>query len=151
MPGKPVPSAEFATLAQRLVAHFIDVCITFALILVFLIVAAMVESASTLLASGVKYLGVAAGVSYRLLGDGLMGGQAVGKRRMGIRVVDASTGRSCAVWQSVVRAVPLFVPFGNLMDVFYLLLNQRQRLGDRGASTYVVLGSPAPARSRGAA
>lgn len=144
MRTRALPDAQSATLYQRLAAHFIDGCIMVALMLVFLILAAMLDSVSSHLAEASRVLGGLVALAYRLLVDGFWQGQGVGKRRMGIRVVARSTGHPCGVGQSVVRAVPIFIPFIGLADVFLLLVNKRRRLGDFLARTEVLQGNPPP-------
>jgi uncharacterized RDD family membrane protein YckC len=144
MRTRALPDAQSATLYQRLAAHFIDGCIMVALMLVFVILAATVENVSSHLAGAFRILGALAALAYRLLVDGFLQGQGVGKRRMGIRVVASSTGHPCGVGQSVIRALPIFIPFVGLADVFLLLVNKRRRLGDFLARTEVLQGSPLP-------
>lgn len=100
MRRKARSDAEIATLYQRLAAHFIDSCIMVALMLVFVILAAMMENVSSHLAGAMRVLGGLAALAYRLLVDGFRQGQGVGKRRMGIRVVASSTGHP-AGWDSL--------------------------------------------------
>lgn len=139
-----LPDAQSATLYQRLAAHFIDGCIMVALMLVFMILAAMLESVSRHLAEAMRILGAFVALAYRLLVDGFLQGQGIGKRRMAIWVVANSTGQPCGVGQSLVRALPIFIPFIGLADVFLLLINKRRRLGDFLARTEVLQGSPPP-------
>lgn len=148
MRTRALPDAQSATLYQRLAAHFIDGCIMVALMLVFVMLAATVESVSGRLAEGMRILGALGALAYRLAGDGFLQGQGVGKRRMGIWVAARSTGYPCGVGQSVVRALPIFIPFIGLADVFLLLVNKRRRLGDFLARTEVLQGTPPPAPVR---
>ncbi len=67
---------------------------------------------------------------------------------MGIRVVASSTGHPCGLGQSVVRALPIFIPFIGPADVFLLLVNKRRRLGDFLARTEVLQGNPPPPPAR---
>ncbi|WP_172682948.1 hypothetical protein [Verrucomicrobium spinosum] len=57
MRRKARSDAEIATLYQRLAAHFIDSCIMVALMLVFVILAAMMENVSSHLAGAMRVLG----------------------------------------------------------------------------------------------
>ena len=144
------PAFEFASLWQRLAAHFIDVVIMIAILLVFMFLGAGVSSFSSDLDRVIPRVGLAAMVGYRLLGDALMGGRAIGKRRMRIRVVDAASRNACAFWQGALRNVLLFIPFLNLLHLHILLEAKQERLGDRLARTYVVrdeLSAPLPQKS----
>lgn len=146
MRRKALSDAEIATLYQRLAAHFIDSCIMVAVMLAFVIFAGMMEGVNRYLAEGLRILGALLALAYRLLADGIMRGQGIGKRRMGIHVVAVSTGKPCGKWQSLVRALPIFVPVIGLVDVMVLLVTKRSRLGDFLARTRVVEGAPLPAR-----
>lgn len=148
MPPKPAPATDHATLAQRLVAHALDLVVAFALVLVGFMLAETLELVSGTAATACRYLGATLGVGYRLLADGLMGGRSAGKRLTRIHVVQASTGRSCGVARSFFRSLPLFLPFVNLLDVFLLLQNKRERLGDRLAGTWVLQRSLSKRRTR---
>lgn len=71
---------------------------------------------------------------YLLFKDGF-GGQSIGKRLLGIRVVQGSTGESCNLPRSFVRNV--LGAFG-IVDAAFALGSKRQRLGDLAAGTSVV-------------
>lgn len=119
-----------------------------ALMLVFMILGALLESVSSHIAEAMRILGGLAALAYRLLVDGFWQGQGIGKRRMGIWVAASSTGHPCGMGQSAVRALPIFIPFIGLVDVFLLLVNKRRRLGDFLARTEVLQGTPPPAPVR---
>lgn len=71
-----------------------------------------------------------------LLADGLTGGQSLGKRVIGTRVVSASTGAPCTFTQSFVRNLLLLV-LGPI-DWIFIFGAHSQRLGDRLAGTIVI-------------
>ncbi len=115
-----------------------------AVMLAFVIFAGTMEGVNRYLAEGLRIFGALLALAYRLLADGIMRGQGIGKRRMGIHVVAVSTGKPCVLGQSMVRALPIFIPFIGLVDVFLLLVNKRRRLGDFLARTEVLQGNPSP-------
>ena len=71
-----------------------------------------------------------------LLADGMEGGQSWGKRVVGTRVVDATTGAPCTFWQSFVRNLLLTI-LGPI-DWIFIFGEPRQRLGDKAAGTIVI-------------
>ncbi len=74
--------------------------------------------------------------AYVLLADGLPGGWSIGKRLIGIVVVDATTRNQCSLRQSLVRNLSLILL---MLDwVFLTGSKRRQRLGDMVARTIVV-------------
>ena len=74
---------------------------------------------------------------YVLFADGLHGGQSLGKRWLGMRVVDADTGEPCTFGQSFVRNLTQVI-LGPL-DWIFIFGERRQRLGDKAAGTIVIL------------
>lgn len=76
---------------------------------------------------------------YRLFGDGIFRGAALGKRLFGIYVVDAKTRQPCSPKQALLRmCYQWVVPFA-IVDGVVLLCDGLQRWGDRTAGTYVLL------------
>lgn len=104
-----------------------------------------------------SYAGPLAALIYILISDGLNGGRSVGKRVVGLRVVNTTTGKAADFKDSLIRnspvAVPVlfsFVPFVGVFLVIvigipilaielYLMtrLDQQARLGDTMADTRV--------------
>lgn len=82
---------------------------------------------------------------YRLFGDGLFHGAALGKRLFRIRVVDAATRQPCSVGQSAIRMGVLFLPFVPIVpiiELIFLAVERQQRWGDQLARTYVLRSCP---------
>jgi uncharacterized RDD family membrane protein YckC len=75
-------------------------------------------------------------IGYYLFADALRGGQSLGKRWLGMAVVDAESGAPCTGWQSFVRNVLLSI-LGPL-DWVFIFGERHQRLGDKAAGTIVV-------------
>ena len=101
-------SVDLASRLQRLAAQFLDGLVAGAPAIAAFVIMLFSPGA------GITLLLVAAlfGALYTLFADGLEGGQSIGKRVLGLRVVSMTTGAPCS--------------FG-------------QRLGDKAAGTIVVL------------
>jgi uncharacterized RDD family membrane protein YckC len=82
------------------------------------------------------------GLAYRLIADGVFGGAALGKRLLGIYVVDAATRRPCSIGQAAIRMGILVIPFACLIEPVVLACDSQQRWGDRVARTYVLRRHP---------
>ena len=103
------------------------------------------------------YAGPLAALLYLLISDGLKGGRSLGKRVVGLRVVNTATGKAADFKDSIIRNAPVavfvlfsFVPFvgvflGIVIGIpilaieLYLMtrLDQQARLGDTMADTRV--------------
>jgi uncharacterized RDD family membrane protein YckC len=75
-------------------------------------------------------------LAYIIFSDALPEGQSLGKRVMGIAVVDRRTGRPCTAWQSFLRNVLLAIL--GFFDWIFIFGERHQRLGDMAAGTIVV-------------
>jgi uncharacterized RDD family membrane protein YckC len=84
---------------ERFIAKFIDFLVMGALFMVPGIV------------------GPLAGMTYLLISDGLSGGQSLGKRIIGLKVVSLTTGAPCDFRKSMIRNSP----FAVLLIFFYLV------------------------------
>ena len=80
--------------------------------------------------------GVVWALFYYLLADGLPGGQSLGKRWIGTRVIRVQTGEPCSFARSVVRN--LFLAVLGPIDWVFIFGEHHQRLGDKVAGTAVV-------------
>ena len=72
---------------------------------------------------------------YLFLADAFHDGQSFAKQLLGVRVVDAKTGRPCTFGQSFVRNI--FTILGPI-DWIFIFGEAHQRLGDKAAGTVVV-------------
>ena len=126
-------SVDLASRLQRLAAQFIDGLVAGAPALAALLFTFLLPR------TGVVLILVAAlfGVLYTLLADGLEGGQSIGKRLVGIRVVSMATGAPCTFGQSFLRNLLLMI-LGPI-DWVFIFGERHQRLGDKAAGTIVVL------------
>lgn len=73
---------------------------------------------------------------YYLLSDALPKGQSIGKKLLNISVVHENTGAYCTVTQSIIRN--LLTPILGIIEVIFIFMKRRQRLGDMLASTIVI-------------
>ena len=83
-----------------------------------------------LVIAGLVWAGV-----YHLFADGLRDGQSLGKRRIGMRVIDAETGAPCTFGKSFLRN---FLAILGPLDWIFIFGERHQRLGDKAAGTIVV-------------
>ena len=74
---------------------------------------------------------------YLIFADGLHAGQSFAKQWLGMRVVDAKTGKPCTFGQSFVRNILLAI-LGPI-DWIFIFGERHQRLGDKAAGTIVVI------------
>jgi len=74
---------------------------------------------------------------YYLFADGLPGGQSLGKRFIGMYVIDEKSGEPCTWGDSFVRN--FFLAALGPIDWLFIFGDKHQRLGDKVAGTIVVL------------
>ena len=124
-------TVSFASRSDRLFAQALDGIVGWAP----MGIAAFVANRSV--GSGGVLLAIAFcwAVFYYLFADGFRDGQSLGKRRLGMRVVDARTGNPCTFLQSCIRNA--FVVLGPI-DYIFIFGEQHQRLGDKAAGTVVL-------------
>lgn len=81
-------------------------------------------------------LAAALAVGYYLFSDALPNGQSVGKKLLGMRVIDELSSISCTMLQSFVRNIT--TPFLSILDWIFIFFGSRKRLGDMIANTIVI-------------
>lgn len=71
---------------------------------------------------------------------GFLGGQSIGKKLMGIKVVKEDTGASLVgdYGTAIVRQVSLIIPLFNLVDALMVFSATSKRFGDQWAKTIVI-------------
>jgi len=74
---------------------------------------------------------------YYLFADGFPGGQSLGKRWIGMYVIDEKSGEPCTWGDSLVRN--FFLAALGPIDWIFIFGEKHQRLGDKVAGTIVVL------------
>ena len=126
-------SIDIASRLQRVAAQFLDGLVAGAPAIVAFVVMRFSPSVGV----GVLLVAALFGALYTLFADGLEGGQSIGKRLVGLRVVSAETGAPCTFGQSFVRNLLLMI-LGPI-DWIFILGERHQRLGDKAAGTMVVL------------
>ena len=113
-------------------------------------------------------VGVLLSLVYLGLSDSMHSGQSLGKRVMGFSVISLEDGGPCTLKQSVIRNLPILIPWGLLVIPFwgwflafllsvplfaleiYLIskINSGHRLGDVMADTSVIGQSSDPIESK---
>jgi uncharacterized RDD family membrane protein YckC len=126
-------SVDLASLGQRLAGQCIDGLVAAVPVLVGAAITALLSRVGIALI----LVGILFAILYHLLADGLEGGQSLGKRLVGIRVVSERTGAPCTFGQSFLRNLVLTL-LGPI-DWIFIFGDKRQRLGDKAAGTIVVL------------
>lgn len=138
---------------DRIVAQIVDLIVQFVQLVVVAVLLAVLVRPGT--EEGARALAFPAMLSLPLYGgllEGYWNGQTVGKRMVGIRVVD-DRGREPSVGQAILRNVPAIVLFSWLTTAVALALiamdDRRQRLFDDVAGTFVVGDRPVHAHRTG--
>ena len=129
---------ESASFLRRFIAQAIDTTVIAALMIVPFSLAPAHSTLETLLLCA----SLSFALIYRVIGDGLFEGAALGKRILGIYVVDAATRRPCSIGQAAIRMGILIIPLTPLIEPVVLACDGQQRWGDRVAHTYVLRRHP---------
>jgi uncharacterized RDD family membrane protein YckC len=124
--------SKFASIPSRFVAYLIDfngsLFVLVAICVPIDILTARSGSYTTAWICMVSWWG------YMLFKDGF-NGQSVGKRILRIQVIAKKSGEPCTFSGSLIRNLLHFL---GVLDWAFIFGRERQRLGDRGADTYVV-------------
>ncbi|MFW9080120.1 RDD family protein [Pseudomonas sp. P2757] len=123
---------NLAGLGRRWGGQIIDSIVTFAL---FFIVARVLEFVGVP-ASQAGLVGFCVGVAYYLFSDAMPNGQSIGKKLLGMAVIDERSYMDCNLYQSFMRNIT--TPFLNFFDWIFIFFGSRKRLGDMLASTIVI-------------
>ena len=117
---------------RRLLAFLIDYFVIY--ILCYIVIFTLVKTES-LVVLYTPYIPL----FYMLLKDALFAGQSIGKKVLGIQVIDVSNGAACSYLESFKRNLPIFfVPFALLFGTADILKKKIQRFGEGWANTVVV-------------
>ena len=119
-----------ASRGQRLIGQFLD-----GVVYAGIVLAGALLGILTLGLLG--FVGGLVALAYALFQDGLGRGQSYAKKWMGLQVIDTRTGGPCTFGQSFIRNLLLLVL--GFIDWLFIFGVTRQRLGDRAASTVVVV------------
>jgi uncharacterized RDD family membrane protein YckC len=125
---------ELAPISARLAAKFIDVIGGFIFICILSFPLYLIVS-NRALGDRVFNLLIVLYVGYLLFAD-TANGQGIGKRLMGITVIEKESGNRCSFQKVFVRNVVL--SFLGPIDCLFALGESKMRLGDRLARTVVV-------------
>ena len=124
----PAPAPERATAGVRFLAHLID---------------GVVGGVPAL----IPVVGWLWAILYIFTKDALpfLGGQSIGKKAMGLRVVNMETGKPIKgdYGAAITRQISLFIPFFGFVDACMVFSAEGLRFGDKWAKTVVVKNSPA--------
>jgi len=124
----PAPANELASAGQRFLASFLDVIVAG--------VPAFIPIAGWIWA-----------ILYTWTKDALpfLGGQSVGKKVLGLRVINLETGKPIKgdYGAAIVRQLSLVIPFFGFVDACMVFSSERRRFGDKWAKTVVVRNNPA--------
>lgn len=79
------------------------------------------------------------GLAYALLKDTLYDGRSIGKKMMGLQVINSQTLTPCKMMESVIRNVTLLIPIFSLVDAVMVFVDKDNlRFGDKWANTMVI-------------
>ena len=131
--GSIIESHMLASPGLRYLGQLIDGVISIS-IFIFLLWAITLIGLSQETASLIAFFVAAI---YFLLSDGFAKGQSIGKKLLGMSVIDSVTGKSCSFPQSFFRNV--LTPLIGMFDAVFILGKRRQRLGDKLANTIVIV------------
>jgi uncharacterized RDD family membrane protein YckC len=81
-------------------------------------------------------LAMGAAATYYLFSDALPNGQSLGKKLLGMSVIDERSYLGCNLFQSFMRNIT--TPFLSVLDWIFIFFGSRKRLGDMLASTVVI-------------
>ena len=84
----------------------------------------------------VALLALGSGTVYYLFSDAMPNGQSLGKKLLGMSVIDERSYLNCNLYQSFVRNIT--TPFLSIFDWIFIFFGSRKRLGDMLASTIVI-------------
>lgn len=79
------------------------------------------------------------GLAYGFLKDSLYDGRSIGKKVMGLQVLNSESLTPCKMMESVIRACSLAIPLFGIYDGLLVFIDpEGLRYGDRWAKTMVV-------------
>lgn len=122
--------------AKRYQGQFIDGLVSMALFVPSFYLSKIFLSAGML----ADALIIAFPLAYFLFSDGLPHGQSLGKKFIGISVVNMNSGKPCTYFRSFLRNGPALLL--GIIDAALILFRRRQRFGDVLARTIVIYGKP---------
>lgn len=139
-----------ADIVKRVVAYVIDSIIASALFLavfavsfVVFMVGLLMMNILTAITSVVYIVGIGASLlmlfAYLIFRDGFFGGRSIGKKLMGLKVINTKTNKPCSLKDSFLRNITLVIPILNVIDLLVPFIDpEGLRFGDKLAGTKVV-------------
>ena len=125
---------KLATTGSRYIAQIVDQAIGFCVFLLAAFVIRLLEIKGGF-ALG---LGILSYASYILMNDAMPNGQSLGKKLLGIKVIDKHSGNNCTLKESFIRNITTVIPFLAVIDALMIFGKKKQRLGDIMADTLVI-------------
>lgn len=120
-----------ASRTSRLIAVVIDIAI---IPVLYGLIEATLKPSNSLFRDLLLFLNVILFFTYLPFKDAIFG-QSIGKRLLGLQVVQKKTGKPCTPWQSFFRNI---IGFIGIFDWACILTSGRQRIGDIVVGTRVV-------------
>lgn len=103
------------------------------------IVAYLIDIVPCLLVGWIPILGLLAILGWIVARDLVFGGQSLGKKAMGLKVVNAETGGPADTQSLLIRNAVLLIPcFGLVELIVYFTSQDKRRLGDKWSKCTVV-------------
>jgi len=79
------------------------------------------------------------GLIYVVIQDALFDGRSIGKKLMGLKVINVKTGANCSYKESAIRNLYLAIPILGWLDyIIVLFAEDHRRVGDKLANTVVI-------------
>ena len=79
------------------------------------------------------------GLAYFIIRDALWDGRSVGKKVMGLQVINKDTRTPCKTMESVMRNISLMIPIFGIIDGLMVFIDPEGfRFGDKWANTIVI-------------
>lgn len=133
-----------APLGKRIVAYIIDSIIVGIVMGVFygvgFVLMMMGRGRGVMIIIGILCMLVGFGLMllYWLLRDGMFNGRSLGKKVMGLKVVNTAGNRACSYKDSFLRNITLVIPIVGFIDIIIALVDSEGlRMGDKIAKTQV--------------
>lgn len=134
---------ELGTVSDRIIAFIIDIAILVGWLIVLFLFAQDVSEESRELILNLLFFPVF--FTYNLVCETFFGGQSIGKKAMGLKVIrmnghNPALGDCLVRW--VLRIVDIMGTFGSLAAILVSSTDRGQRLGDMAANTVVIRLNP---------
>lgn len=103
------------------------------------IVAYLIDIAPCLVVGIIPFIGPLACLAWALCRDLAFGGQSLGKKAMGLKVVDFTTGETPDAGKLILRNAVFFIPcFGLVELIVYFTRADKRRFGDQWSNCAVI-------------